>query len=245
MFVKASTIALLTGAISSCADFVSEDRIEIETGPAVTRTIEAQDFDRLAVSGRYDVIVVPGEAVAVEMVGPENVIDQTEFSFADGLLTIRPEERGSVIFRWADDKVPTIRITSPGISEATILGSADVRLEAVDAEAFTGNIKGSGDLRLDAVNTKTLAFDVRGSGDISAAGTTERLDIAIAGSGDISTRELIAANADISIAGSGDVNSRVTGEADVRVAGSGDVVVSGGATCNISKAGSGDVSCTS
>lgn len=245
MFLKAGTIVLLSGAISTCADFVDEDRIEIETGPSITRTIEAQDFDRLAINGSYDVIVVPGETAAIEMVGPENIVNKTRFDFEDGLLTISPRDNDGLIIRWADGSKTEIRITSPGIRETTILGSSDVRMEAYEGEDFLATIKGSGDLNVGKLAAGTAAFEIQGSGDVYAAGTAERLDVAVAGSGDLALRDLAATTADIAIAGSGDVVANVSDEADVSIAGSGDVVVDGGATCNISKAGSGDAVCRS
>ena len=43
-----------------------------------------------------------------------------------------------------------------------------------------------------------------GSGDVQASGRVAKLDVSIAGSGDVRTRELAAGDVSVSIAGSGD-----------------------------------------
>lgn len=245
MIFKASAILLLLGAVPSCVDMIDDGRIiEIENGPAITRTIDAQEFDRLTVAGRYEVIVVEGDTPAIEITGPEAALNRTEFEFEGDELTIRPDNEDNVIIRWSEGTEVTVRITTAALKEATIAGSGTIRLEAVDAEAFEGTIAGSGDLRIPALATKRASFNIGGSGDIAVGGRADSLDVAIAGSGGFEGPGLAVASADIAIAGSGDVTAQVSGEADISIAGSGDVALTGGATCEVSKFGSGDVVCS-
>ncbi|WP_265587264.1 head GIN domain-containing protein [Sphingomicrobium arenosum] len=246
MILKATTIALLTGAISTCTDMVDEGRIiTIEEGPAITRQIEAQDFDRLTVAGRYDVIVVEGDTPSIEIEGPEAALNRTAFDFEGDELTIRPDdEDDKVIIRWADGTKVTVRITTAALKEATIAGAGTMQLAAVDAERFSGTIAGSGDIKIDRIAAKRADFTIAGSGAIDVRGSADVLDLSIGGSGDFLNQAFSATNADISIAGSGDVAAQVSGEADISIAGSGDVTLTGGANCSVSKFGSGDVSCS-
>lgn len=85
-----------------------------------------------------------------------------------------------------------------------------------------------------------LEVSLAGSGDIRA-GTSGSLEVSLAGSGSVmaaATRDL-----DVSIAGSGDVTTAaVSGPVDVSIAGSGSVTVNGDAgAVSVSTMGSGDV----
>jgi hypothetical protein len=61
----------------------------------------------------------------------------------------------------------------------------------------------------------------------SAFAQVGRLDVEIAGSGDVVASELIADRAHLWIAGSGDIEAFVRSEVNARVAGSGDILVLG------------------
>ena len=75
-----------------------------------------------------------------------------------------------------------------------------------------------------------------------ASGKALKLDIAIAGSGDVRTRELAADDVSISIAGSGDADVQANKTLAVSIAGSGDVEYRGAATLAKSRvAGSGSI----
>lgn len=86
-------------------------------------------------------------------------------------------------------------------------------------------------------------FDLAGSGNTTIAGTTEKLGLNIAGSGNIAASGLKARSADVTIAGSGDVDVEVNGPAKINLLGSGNIDLGKGATCSTSKLGSGKVTC--
>ncbi|MCJ8190968.1 head GIN domain-containing protein [Sphingomicrobium aestuariivivum] len=248
MIFKATTIALMSGAISTCMgnlDIIDGDDVSIEPGRVVTETVQVADFSDLVVAGAYNITVVPGEDIVVTAEGGENIIRHTEFDVEDGTLEIktRRDADGKRV-SWDGNNKIDIRITHPNIEGASIAGSGSVQIAEASGSRFDGSIAGSGDLRIDSLTATSADFSVAGSGDIYASGKVSRLDISIAGSGGFENPELEAESADVSIAGSGDVAAIVTGAADVSIIGSGDVVFTGGAECTVSKAGSGDVTCS-
>lgn len=100
---------------------------------------------------------------------------------------------------------------------------------------------GCGDWKIANVRGK-LDIDIAGSGDVEA-GSASELNLDIAGSGDVSVTSIGGA-VDVDIAGSGDVEvGSMNGSLNVDIAGSGDVkVASGRATLiDVNVAGSGDV----
>jgi hypothetical protein len=109
---------------------------------------------------------------------------------------------------------------------------------------FSGAVAGSGDLNIAAVQGGKTHFAIAGSGNITAAGTADAIDVSIAGSGDVDSRQLKATRGDVSIMGSGSLRGTVAGPVQVSLAGSGDVEIGGGAKCTVNKMGSGDARCS-
>jgi hypothetical protein len=235
-FVTAAAVTLLAGACHVGSK--AEDR---EPGPEVSRSYQVGAFDKLAVSGPYEVNVVSAGAPGVSAKGGSNLLDETEVVVEKGTLTIRPKKRGGIHFNWHDGKA-VFTVNAAALHGAAIAGSGGVNVDKVAGD-FEGEVAGSGDLRLASVAGGKVKLAIAGSGGVSAAGKADSVDLSIAGSGDIDTRGLASRTADVSIAGSGNVTANASESADVSIMGSGDVEVTGGAKCKVSKAGSGNVRC--
>ena len=236
-------------AISAIAAFASacHSNGSAETrdaGPAVDRTFAVGAFDRIAVSGPYDVKVLSGGQPGVTARGGQAILDETEVVVENGVLEIRPKDRKRNRWHWGKDSQVRMTVNASAIRGATIAGSGGIDLDRATGPEFKGEVAGSGDLAVGAIETNSAAFAIAGSGGVRAGGTVAKLDISIAGSGDVDLSALTATDASVSIAGSGNVRTRATGTANVSVLGSGDVEVTGGAKCTVSKNGSGDVRCS-
>lgn len=217
----------------------AEDR---QPGPEVSRTYQVGAFDKLAVSGPYEVNVVTGGQGGISATGGSNLLDETEVVVDNGTLTIRPKKRNSIRFNWNNGKA-VFTVHAAALQGASIAGSGGVNVDKVAGD-FEGDVAGSGDLKLNGVAGGKIKLAIAGSGGVEAAGKADSVDLSIAGSGDIRAGGLASRTADVSIAGSGNVTANASDSADVSIMGSGDVEVTGGAKCTVSKAGSGNVRCS-
>lgn len=128
-------------------------------------------------------------------------------------------------------RVPSdVRLSASGAVFGSIARSESVELTAA----------GCGDWLL-ANTADRLELSVAGSGDVRA-GTSKTMKVSIAGSGDVLA--VSTGRTEAAIAGSGDIRiGRVDGDVEASVAGSGDVWIGGGRVGRLdaSIAGSGDV----
>lgn len=115
--------------------------------------------------------------------------------------------------------------------------SVTITTPHLDAVALCG----SGSIRAQGLETDRLDVAISGSGDVRLAGRADRLAIGISGSGDADAAALSATAVEVDIAGSGDADVVASERLDVDIAGSGSVRYAGDPAIHRSIAGSGDV----
>jgi len=235
-FASVAAAALLAGACHVGAD--AEDR---DPGPQVTRNYQVGAFDKIAVSGPYEVNVVTGGQPGVSAKGGEQLLEETEVVVEGGTLKIKPRKKRGISWNWRGGKA-VFTVNAAAIHGAAIAGSGGINVDRVAGD-FDGDVAGSGDLKVGAIAGGKVKLAIAGSGDVEAAGKADSVELSIAGSGDMRTSGLTSRTADVSIAGSGNVEANASETADVSIMGSGDVRIQGGAKCTVSKAGSGNVVC--
>ena len=236
--VALAAIATLAGGCNFSSNAEARD-----AGPAVDRTYQVGAFDRMTVSGPYEVTVKTGGQPGVVAHGGEAVLAETEIVVEDGELRIVPKNKKNR-WNWGKGSKVRIEVSAAALRGATIAGSGTVSIDRIAGGDFEGEVAGSGDLGIAQMDAGKVAMAITGSGNVRAAGKARALDVNIAGSGDVDLSALEVVAADVSIAGSGNVRARATGAADVSIMGSGDVEIKGGAKCSVSKQGSGDVRCS-
>ena len=236
--VAVAAIATLASGCNFSTDAEARD-----AGPAVDRTYQIGAFDRVTVSGPYEVTVKTGGQPGVVAHGGEAVLAETEIVVEDGELRIVPKNRKNR-WNWGKGSKVRVEVSAAALRGATIAGSGMLNIDRIAGGDFEGEVAGSGDLGIAQMDAGKVELAVAGSGTVRAAGKARALDVNIAGSGDVDLSALEAVAADVSIAGSGNVRARATGTAEVSIMGSGDVEIKGGAKCSVSKQGSGDVRCS-
>lgn len=210
----------------------------------VTRAFTVTGFDRVAVSGAYDVTVRVGPGVAVRATGDGEALDRLTVAVEGGILRIRPDNTRSN--SWSNNRnvgKVTVAVTVPSLRGAAVSGSGSLTIDRVRAEEFQASLAGSGDMAIGALQAERLSAAISGSGDLTAAGKAGLVKATVAGSGSIAAADLMAGEANVSVIGSGDVTLGVSRDATVSALGSGDVTITGTAKCDVTQRGSGSVTC--
>jgi hypothetical protein len=235
-------LSLAAVAIAASACHMGADAETRDPGSSVNRNYQIAAFDRIEVSGPYEVKVTTGGAPGASATGGDKLLDDTEVLVENGVLKIRPKKKGGISFHWGKRGTAKFTVTTAMLHGAAIAGSGGISVDKVDGD-FKGAIGGSGDLDVAAISGGAVDLTIGGSGSISAAGTAQSTNIKIGGSGEVDASGLAAKAASVAIGGSGNAKASASETAKISIAGSGDVAITGGAKCNVSKAGSGNVTC--
>ena len=234
---------IITLGIALCTIAVTNAQKIKGNGNVVTIERSTDDYDAIAVSGWFNVILVDGQEGKLSIEGDENLLEYIKTEVKEGKLVIKVKKGYNLQpSSWKKDGSIYVTVPVESVNEVTLSGSGDiVGKKTISASEFSTNMSGSGDITLD-VESKTVSASMSGSGDINLSGTTEVFDVQISGSGDIEAYDLIADTVDASISGSADIKVTANKMLKARVSGSGDIHYRGDATkLDTKSSGSGDI----
>ena len=229
-------IAALALVASSGAALAAQTAVE-------QRDYRVGSFDKVAAAGANVVIVHLGGAPSVRAQGPAETLDKMEVVVERGGLQIRPRREYGNSFYWHNLKPATYTVTLPRLTDASLAGSGEMRIDRAEGDSFAASVAGSGNLDIAALRVGHANLSMAGSGRLSARGSATRADLSIAGSGDIRAGGLSSRNAAVSIAGSGDAELTARDSVNVSIVGSGNADIGGGAHCTVTRMGSGQAHC--
>lgn len=234
---------IITLGIALCTIAVTNAQKIKGNGNIVTIERSTDDYDAIAVSGWFNVILVDGQEGKLSIEGEENLLEYIKTEVKEGKLVIKVKKGYNLQpSSWKKDGGIYVTVPVESVNEVTLSGSGDiVGKKTISTSEFSTNMSGSGDITLD-VESKTVSASMSGSGDINLSGTTEVFDVQISGSGDIEAYDLIADTVDASISGSADIKVTANKMLKARVSGSGDIHYRGDATkLDTKSSGSGDI----
>ncbi len=197
-------------------------------------------FEGITLAGPDNIVFTTGDDFSIRAEGDAKAIEQLRYKISGEQIKIGRDNNS---MSWGNSGKATIYVSAPSLKSAKLAGSGDMEVDAMNTDSAKLSIAGSGNIRVAKIETAALSTKIAGSGSLTLAGTADSIDISIAGSGDISGKDLKADSADISVAGSGDVELSSDGSVNAKVMGSGDVRIHGDAKCKSRAMGSGDITC--
>ncbi|WP_394749721.1 head GIN domain-containing protein [Spongiimicrobium salis] len=213
-------------------------------GNVVTIERSVGDYNSVAVSGWFDVILVDGNEGELSLKGEENLLEHIKTEVKNGKLVIKVKK--GVNLRpssWKSGNGIYITVPVEQIDGVSLSGSGDiVGKTMLKSDTFKTAMSGSGDITL-SVSAQSISASMSGSGDIRLDGKTTDFDVSISGSGDIKAYDLSADNVKASISGSADIKITANKSIKARVSGSGDIRYRGNPEkIDTKTSGSGDIS---
>lgn len=199
------------------------------------------DYERVGVSGFFDVDLVSGNEGEITLKGESNLLEHIVTEVKNGQLNIKVEKGYNLRpSNWKDGIHITVPIES--IDGVALSGSGDiVGKTKIKTDNFKTSMSGSGDITLD-IDANSVSSSMSGSGDIRLSGSTRSFEATISGSGDIAAFDLEADNVDATVSGSANIEVTATKMLKARVSGSGDIDYKGNPDkVDTKTSGSGDI----
>ena len=198
--------------------------------PYQSREVAVGRFDRLTVSGPFEVGVVVSDAPArVRLQGPPALLADAIVSVEGDTLSIRFREGAH--WSWNPGSGVNVSVSAPSLASINLRGAADVAVYGVHGENFAAATEGSGTVRATGLDVGRVRLATGGAGGISVEGSAREAIYVVGGAGSIDAMRLRVRDASIAIGGEGSSYANVSGTANISMTGGGRVEVVGGATC--------------
>ena len=222
------------------AQWNSRDKIK-GNGTVVSKNISTSSYDKIKVSGFFDVILFSGVEGKITIEGEENLLEYIQIEVENNSLSIAVE-KGKYIVR-SHGKQILISVPFESLNEVYLSGSGDIKSkDLITTNSFNATLSGSGDINLE-VKAKEINSEVTGSGDLELKGSTDTFTCKVTGSGDLNASKLVSDSVNSKVIGSGNCKVNCTQNLEARVTGSGDIEYFGNPIKKDTKVtGSGDIS---
>jgi len=211
------------------------------SGRVTSERRSVTDFDRLLVTGDFEIELRQGGVEGVELTGDDDLLPliETLVEMRDGSRSLRISPRRDTDLRPSQPiriRVDLIRLGSIGLSGGSRLKASGLRTARLSL-----SLGGSGDIALSGLEAERVAVNIGGSGRVTVEGRSPEAALTIGGSGRAMLADLAADDVSVTIAGSGAADVRAERRLKVTIAGSGRLRHSGAAAPTVSIVGSGDV----
>lgn len=218
----------------------------IDIGQTYASNVEnrpVSGFHAVDVSGSYDVYITQGNAEAVKVEAPGDIIKLVLTEVKNGTLRIYNKENTNWrnIFNHHNifnNKKVVVYVTVKNIDGISLSGSGHVTFkDGLKTSNMRLQLSGSGNVQ-GKLTAKDLDAGISGSGSLKLSGSGENQNVHVSGSGNYSARDFNSANVNVSVSGSGNAAVYVSNSLNAHVSGSGGVHY-GGNPKNVSKSKSG------
>ena len=215
------------------------------TAHAADRKVGIGSFDRLRITGPFQVNVATGRAPMATVSGDPRAIEGVELHTDGSTLAIRM--RAGVAGEPVRAGVTTpivVTLATPTLGSVAVIGGAKVTVGAMKADRIDVSLAGSGSLAIAATDTAELSATAIGAGSIAVrGGRVSRARYVVNGPGGIDAGAVDAGDIVVRIEGLGETKAHARYTADVSNAGQGSVTIGGNPKCTVRGVPGGTIAC--
>jgi hypothetical protein len=211
--MKQRLIILALLAFTACNQLIGERGND----ERVTKEITVDNFEKIEISGAFDVVLKPSEDNQVILEADENLLRYIDIYVRGNRLFIETDRRLNSR-RGIKIEVPVKELR--GILSS---GASDIEsMEPISSSDLEIEVAGAGkvDLKLDV---KLLALEISGATLVYLEGVGERLEVDMSGAGSLAAGGFEVQDCTVDISGVGHVLVNVSGSLDAQVSGLGKV----------------------
>lgn len=211
--MKQGLLILVLLAFTACNQLIGERGND----ERITKEITVESFDKIEVSGAFEILLTPSESNVVIIEVDENLLRYIDIYVRGDRLFIETDRRLSSR-KGIKIEVPVKELRGISSSGASNIESS----EPISSSELEIEVSGAGklDLKLDV---KLVTLDLSGATLVYLEGVAERLEVDMSGAGSLSAEGFEVQDCSVDISGVGHVLVNVSGSLDAQVSGLGKV----------------------
>lgn len=221
---------VLIFSLYSCISTVDGD------GNVVTEERNVNTFNKIDISGHFEVFIKQGKQENVEIETDQNLLQLIETETKKNTLYIKSKEP------IGNAKSLKLYITVVKLEDIDISGAVELRSKGtIVSEELEIDISGAADVDLD-VEVEQLSMDMSGASETSLKGKAKEFNIELSGASDLQAEKLKTQHTSIDISGAGNAKVFAKKTLNVEVSGAGSVQYKGNPKITKDISGAGSVS---
>lgn len=211
--MKQGLLILVLLAFTACNQLIGERGND----ERITKEITVESFDKIEVSGAFEILLTPSENNVVIIEVDENLLRYINIYVRGDRLFIETDRRLSSR-KGIKIEVPVKELRAISSSGASNIESS----EPISSSELEIEVSGAGklDLKLDV---KLVTLDLSGATLVYLEGVAERLEVDMSGAGSLAAEGFEVQDCSVDISGVGHVLVNVSGSLDAQVSGLGKV----------------------
>lgn len=197
-----------------------------------SREFRYVDFDDVAVSGAYRVLIRRADNYSVRAYGSERALRELSAESPGDELHLRPSRRGFFNFGSRDDARNRVLIVveAPSLRQLNLSGAVQAKVTGFDSdEALSVDQSGASHLSFDG-NCRSIALDMSGACRTNLRGRADRLEIDGSGVCQVQAADFAVERADVELSGASKARVNVQNELRTDISGASQVDYSGAPT---------------
>ncbi|WP_076717775.1 DUF2807 domain-containing protein [Sphingomonas sp. gentR] len=204
----------------------------LATAPAMAaeRRVDLSSFDKLRVEGPFRVTMTTAPSPRGTLSGDGAALRQVEAQVMGSTLVLRRSGGG--------DAPVTLALAAPPLSGVTVIGGAQVTVQAMKGSALNLSVTGTGEVRVGRADGDQLTAMLFGPARLTIeGGRVGKARLAANGPASIAADTLEAGDLTVTLDGPGEIAARARYTAAVANGGLGKVTVAGTPKCRITGGG--------
>jgi hypothetical protein len=204
-------------------------------GNVITKKRAVSSFNKIDVSGGFEIVLNQANKEKLELEADENLIDLIKTNVKNNTLYISSTKP------IGNSKTLRLYVTTVNVNEIKASGAIELKNKGIyQVNSLEIDISGAADLDLD-LNVENLTIDMSGASEINLSGIANNFEIKISGAGELQASKLKTNNTSIDVSGAGNAIVYVKKTLNIKVSGAGSIQYKGSPKIQEDISGAGSV----
>lgn len=229
LFKRILFLIVLSFSINSCVNSIDGN------GNVINENREVTSFNKIDISGGYEVVMNQGDKEQLEIEIDENLLEYIKTEVKNNTLFISSEES------FGRTEALKLYITVVNIEDLEVSGA----IELTNKGTYIGkeldiDVSGAADINLD-LELERLTMDLSGASETTLKGSADDFEIELSGAGELDAEKFKTQHTVLDISGAGEAIVFVKETLDVEISGAGSVRYKGNPTIKKDISGAGSI----
>jgi hypothetical protein len=220
---------LIALTLNSCVDAIDGN------GNVVKEKRTISSFNKIDISGAYEVLLHKGTQEKLEIEADENLLEFIETEVRNNTLFISSSQP------IGNSESLILYITTVNLDEIDVSGAIELRNKgSYTSENLAIEVSGAADINLD-VNLENLTLNMSGASETTFTGNADNFKIELSGAGELDAKKLKTRNTSMLISGASSASVFAKKTLDISVSGAASVRYKGSPKITKSISGAGSI----